>query len=101
MKCEEPEKFCDENFLNFRALRQADNIKNQLYEILESCNMNCLERAYQEDPNYLYHLEMRDHFEELPEKYRETLLRRVLAIAFYFSTARLSKNAAAYLLNYP
>ena len=37
----------------------------------------------------------------MPEKYLNILLRKVLAIAFYFSTARLSNNATAYLLNYP
>jgi hypothetical protein len=37
----------------------------------------------------------------LPSKYKESLLRKTLAVAFYFNTARLSNNRQGYILNYP
>lgn len=45
---------------------------------------------------------MKEYYKnQLPEKYKTNLLRKCLAIAFYFNTARLSSNGQAYLLNYP
>lgn len=102
MKCENPEQFCDENFLNFRALRQADNVSHQLHEILETCKLDVCKRFYKNDPNYQDYLEMRAEYKnKLPPKYEVALLRKSLSIAFYFSTARLSGNRQAYLMNYP
>lgn len=37
----------------------------------------------------------------MPIKYKASLLRKCLSVAFYFNTARLSNNGQAYLLNYP
>ena len=57
---------------------------------------------YKTDPNYLDHLEIMDKYHsDPPEKYKTKLLRKTLAIAFYFNTARLTSNQQAYLLNYP
>jgi pre-mRNA-splicing factor ATP-dependent RNA helicase DHX15/PRP43 len=52
MKCEDPNTYCDENFLNFRALRQADSINLQLHDILMTCNLEAAKRYYKNDPNY-------------------------------------------------
>lgn len=102
MKTEDEDKFCDENFLNRRALKQADNIKNQLFDILSNTRMDVCKSFYRNDPNYQHFLEMKKNFKDnLPSKYRENLLRKCLSIAFYFNTARLSSNGQAYLLNYP
>ena len=40
-------------------------------------------------------------YHKIPQQYSQTLLRRCLSIAFYYSTARLSANGQAYILNYP
>ena len=102
MKCDTPEEFCDENFLNFRALRQSDNIKIQLYDILDNCNVDICRRMYKKDPNYLDHAEILEKYQkDPPEKYKSGLLRKVLSIAFYFNTAKLTSNRQAYILNYP
>lgn len=53
MKAEEPEQFCDLNFLNFRGLRQSDNIKNQLFEILSKCRIDVCQRFYRDDKNWI------------------------------------------------
>ena len=37
----------------------------------------------------------------MPTDYTRTLLRRNLAMAFYYNTARLTNNEQGYLLNYP
>lgn len=55
-KCEDPNTYCDENFLNFRALRQADNINLQLHDILTSCNIDSIKKFYRNDPNYKEYL---------------------------------------------
>jgi hypothetical protein len=59
-------------------------------------------RFYRKDPNYQDYLEIKSQYKNnLPEKYQAGLLRKCLSIAFYFSTARLSNNGQAYLMNYP
>lgn len=55
MKCEDPDLFCNENSLNFRALRQADHIKNQLYLILDNCNLDFCRKMFKKDPNFADH----------------------------------------------
>lgn len=88
--------------MNFRALRQTDNIKNQLFDLLKNCRIDSCKKFFKNDQNYLDFLEMKHHYNQnLPLKYKAALLRKSLAIAFYFSSARLSSNGEAYLLNYP
>jgi heme oxygenase len=74
-------------------LRQADNIKNQLFDLLKNCRVDACKKFYKNDQNYIDFLEMKQHYKDsLPPKYKAALLRKSLAIAFYFSTARLSGN---------
>ena len=102
MKTEDQDGFCGQNNLNFRALRQADNIRHQLFDLVDACKIDVCRRHFLNDQNYQDHLEIKKKFnDQLPEKYAKSLLRKVLAIAFYFSTARLSNNGTAYLLNFP
>ena len=56
MKIEEQEQFCETNHLNFRALRQADNIKHQLYDIVDTCKIDICRKHFLKDPNYCDHL---------------------------------------------
>ena len=51
-KCEDPNTYCDENYLNFRALRQADNINLQLHDLLDQCNFDAINRHFSSDPNF-------------------------------------------------
>jgi hypothetical protein len=37
----------------------------------------------------------------MPEEYVRSILRRNLAMAFYYNTSRLTNNEEAYMLNYP
>lgn len=100
-KCEDPNKFCDDNFLNFRALRQADSINHQLHDLLETCNIESLKKYYRQDPNFQEYQEIKQLYSKIPAQYSKTILRRCLAISFYFNTARISANEQAYILNYP
>lgn len=100
-KCEDPNTYCDENYLNFRALRQADNINLQLHDILASCNIESVKKFYKNDPNYKEFLEIKELYKKIPPQYAKTLLRKCLSISFYFNTAHISANHQAYILNYP
>lgn len=101
MKCDDPNNYCDDNFLNFRALRQADSINLQLHDILMSCNLQLAKKYYKNDPNYIEFLEIKELYKKIPPQYAKTLLRKCLSISFYFNTARISANEQAYILNYP
>lgn len=105
IKCEDPDEYCDANFLNFRALRQTDNIKNQLYEILNNnVNLENCRKQFLKDANYEKFIELKKNYKEkdnMPEEYVRTILRRNLAMSFYYNTARLTNNEEAYMLNYP
>lgn len=96
IKCEDPNDYCDNNFLNFRALRQTDNIKNQLYDILnKNIKLDLIRKQFLKDPNYVKFLELKKHYKEkdnIPEEYVRTILRRNLAMSFYYNTARLTNN---------
>lgn len=94
-------EYCEENFLNFRGMRQAENIKNQLYEILGICNINLCKKFYGKDHNYQSHRDMEDTHKSLPPEYVRTLLRKALATGFYFNSAKIMNNAENYLLLYP
>lgn len=59
MRAEDQRKFCEENFLNFRALNQADNIKNQLYEILSNARIEVCRNFFRGDVNYVNFMEMK------------------------------------------
>lgn len=64
--------------------------------------MDICKRAFRSDINYKDFIEIKSQYKNvLPPKYQAALLRKVLSIAFYFNTARLSGNGQAYLLNYP
>jgi|JI6StandDraft_1071083.scaffolds.fasta_scaffold02350_6 hypothetical protein len=87
--------------MNFRAMRQAENIKNQLYEILGVCNIELCKRFYRKDHNYQDHKEIEQAEKKLPPEYVRTLLRKALATGFYFNSAKIMNNAENYLLMYP
>ena len=82
-------------------MRQADNINFQLHDILSACNLEVLKRFYKNDPNYIEYLEIKQLYDKIPAQYLKTLLRKCLAISFYFHTANISANHQAYILNYP
>jgi hypothetical protein len=101
MKCEDPNTYCDENYLNFRALRQSDNINLQLHDILSACNIESVKKFYKNDANYKEFIEIKELYKKIPPLYSKTLLRKCLSISFYFNTAHISANHQAYILNYP
>ena len=82
-------------------MRQADNINFQLHDILSACNLEVLKKFYRNDPNYIEYLEIKQLYDKIPAQYLKTLLRKCLAISFYFHTANISANHQAYILNYP
>lgn len=64
--------------------------------------MDVCKRFFRNDPNYQDFVQIKAQYKNLlPPKYQAALLRKVLSIAFYFNTARLTGNGQAYLLNYP
>lgn len=46
------EKFCRENFLNSRALKQAENIKVQVTDLVKGMNRNLCKQSYKSDSIY-------------------------------------------------
>ena len=87
--------------MNFRALRQADNINLQLHDILAACNLDHAGKFFKNDANYKEYMEIKELYKKIPAQYSKTLLRKCLSISFYFNTAQISANQQAYILNYP
>ena len=48
-------EYCDYNFINARAMRQTDSIKNQLYDLIRNCNVDVCKRFFKKDHNYELH----------------------------------------------
>ncbi|KAL4497398.1 hypothetical protein ABPG72_011333 [Tetrahymena utriculariae] len=121
--------YAKSNFFNIRALKQGENIKIQINDLIKNIDKDVLKKFYKEDAMYLYYKENREKkdsdskskssSQKKEDKYNEKfdqknqkqqnpvltqsdIFRLALASGFYYNSARKVQNSTdSYLLIYP